>query len=382
MKVISQIKLTPDLAQAQALKATLEQINFACNQISEVAWNEKLFQQVSLHRRVYRRVREKFELSAQVVVRCIAKVVDAYRLDKKTQRSFKKHGSLAYDARILTYFQNKKEVSIWVLGLGRIKIPYCAGKRQLRFLQYQQGESDLVYRDGSWYLHACCNVEEPEPYYPEDLLGVDLGVANIAVTSDGKRVASKSVEENRVWYRDRRKVLQEVGTKSSRRRLKQLSGRQANFQRDINHRISKELVVLAKRTKRAIALEDLKGIGSRTRVRGRDNRAKHSNWSFFQLRSFVEYKAKGTGVPVVLVDPHYTSQRCNRCGHTERANRRDQATFRCRSCGYESNADVNGARNIRDLGALNLKLSKGQRQLAYGPDGNVRDKPLPEGRGS
>jgi IS605 OrfB family transposase len=348
MKVMAQIKLNATPDQAQALKLTIERANAACNQISEVVWLEKLYRQFSLHRRVYTRVREKFGLGSQLAILLIAKVTDAYKLNKTKQRVFKKHGSITYDSRILTYFTKRKEVSIWVLGLGRIKIPYTAGNRQLRFLEFQQGESDLVYRDGEWFLHATCNVEEPEPYDPEDILGVDLGVTNIAVTSDGKGVSSKAVEDNRVWYQTRRSALQSVGTKSAKRRLKQLSGRQSRFQRDTNHRISKELVLEAKRTKRAIALEDLRGIRSRTRViPGSVNRAKASNWSFFQLRSFIQYKALVAGVPVILINPAYTSQRCSACGHIEKANRKSQSGFQCCACGHEIHADLNAARNIQ-----------------------------------
>lgn len=74
-------------------------------------------------------------------------------------------------------------------------------------------------------------------------------------------------------------------------------------------------------------------------------------WAFFQLRSFVEYKAKLAGVPVVLVDPRHTSRTCNVCGHCENANRKNQAEFLCQHCGHSSNADENAARNIRDRAA-------------------------------
>jgi len=311
-----------------------------------------------------------------MVVRCVSKVVDAYKLNKKVQRTFKKHGSIAYDSRILTYFTKRKEVSIWILGLGRTKIPYVCGKRQERFLTVQQGESDLVYYKGEWFLNTTCNLEEPEQFKPEDVLGVDLGVTNIAVTSDGKRVSSKMVEDTRIWYQERRNKLQAVGTKSSKRRLKQLSGRQARFQKDVNHRISKELVLEAKRTKRAIALEDLTDIRSRTRVRGSQNRAKHSNWSFWQLRSFISYKAKGLGVPVILIDPAYTSQRCNVCGHTEKANRKSQSEFKCCACHHEVHADISGARNIRTKAQGVWSTAPRSRTARF------RDKPLALAGGS
>ena len=106
------------------------------------------------------------------------------------------------------------------------------------------------------------------------------------------------------------------------------------------------MVAAAEGTKRALALEDLKGIHSRTTVR-RGQRGRHGKWAFGQLSAFIEYKAKLAGVPMLLVDPRDTSKRCSVCGHVERANRRTQACFRCRACGYELNADLNAAENIR-----------------------------------
>src|SRR5439155_19442869 len=120
------------------------------------------------------------------------------------------------------------------------------------------------------------------------------------------------------------------------------SGKQARFQRDTNHCISKKLVATAKDTKRGIALEDLKGIRSRTRF-GREQRARMGNWAFAQLAAFVAYKAALSGVVVEFVDPRHTSQMCRECGHCERANRKNQAEFACRACGHRANADVNAA---------------------------------------
>jgi IS605 OrfB family transposase len=125
-----------------------------------------------------------------------------------------------------------------------------------------------------------------------------------------------------------------------------LSGKQSRFQKQENHRISKRIVELAERTGRAIHVEDLTGIHERTRAIGKEQRDKHSNWSFGQLQDFLEYKAKRAGIPFRKVDPHYTSQRCNACGHIEKANRKSQSEFLCCACGQEAHADVNAAANI------------------------------------
>lgn len=353
MKLTNQIKLNPTEAQADSLKRTLEQSNAACNAISGVAWDAKTFGQFKIHALVYNDVRAKFDLTAQVVVRCIAKVTDAYKLDKETERAFRPHGAIAYDARILTWYADKQFVSIWTMD-GREKIPFVGGPRQLDLLKHQKGESDLCLVDGAFYLMTACDIEEPTPDDVTGFLGIDMGETNIAVTNDSETFTSETIEKNRQRHHHLRKELQSKGTKSTRRKLKQLRRKQARFQKDVNHQISKQLVLTAKHTTRGIAVEDLTDIRERTRVKGPENRAKRSNWSFAQLRLFIEYKAKLLGVPVVAVDPAYTSQRCFECGHIERANRKSQSEFFCKVCGHTAHADVNAAKNISGLASTNL----------------------------
>jgi IS605 OrfB family transposase len=145
--------------------------------------------------------------------------------------------------------------------------------------------------------------------------------------------------------RRQRKRLQAKQTSSARRVLRRLSGREAHFAANENHRISKQIVELAKRTSRGIALEELNGIRQRVRLRRKQRDDLH-NWSFYQLQQYIAYKAQLSGVPVVQVDPRYTSQRCAGCGHVAKANRPDQATFQCVACGFRCHADTNAAKNI------------------------------------
>lgn len=345
MKIIAQVRLYPDDQQRALLKQTLERANAACNYISEQGWQTNTFRRYDLQNLTYYDVRERFNLTAQMVIRCLAKVADAYLKDRKVQRSFKPLGSIAYDDRILSWQYDNQTVSIWTVD-GRQRMSYDAGERQRHYLQYRQGEIDLVYFNGMFFLLAVCDIPDPDEQDVEGALGVDLGVTNIATTSDGDIHTSEAIEKNCRRHKRLRSELQQVGTRSAKRKLKKLSGRQARFQKDVNHQISKRLVLEAERTKQAIALEDLKGIRQRTRVKGKENRARHSNWAFAQLREFVKYKAKMAGIPVICVDPRYTSQRCFECGHTERANRKTQDQFLCCVCGHVAHADVNAAKNI------------------------------------
>lgn len=188
VKLVVNLKLKPTPEQHAVLLQTLERANAAANAASAVAWETQTFGQFTLHKLTYSALRADFGLSAQMAVRCIAKVADAYKADRKRQRTFRPQGG--------------------------------------------------------------------------------------------------------------------------------------------------------------IALEDLKGIRDRVTARRRQ-RARLGNWPFFQLRSFVEYKARLAGVRVIAVDPANTSHACPECGVIDRANRRSQAEFCCRSRGFSALADHVAARNIR-----------------------------------
>lgn len=351
MKLIAQVKLQPTEQQADALRRTLIAANQAANSISDIAWETKQFRQFDLHHATYYAVRERFGLSAQAAVRVISKVADAYKLDKKTKRTFKPHGAIAYDARILRWFVEERQVSIWTVD-GRHIVPFVCGDDQAALLQGQRGESDLVYRDGKFYLLAVCEVEEPPTQAVDDYLGVDMGIANIAADSDQTIYQGKTVKQVRYRHRKLRTKLQAKGTHSTRRRLRKLSGKERRFATWTNHNISKSIVEKAKDTQRGIAIEDLGGIRDGVTVRKAQRSTLHS-WSFHQLRGFIEYKARRVGVPVVAVDPRNTSRTCPCCGCIDKANRRTQDKFLCIDCGYSGLADYVAACNIARRAVVN-----------------------------
>jgi len=354
LKFAAKVKLLPNDEQAVYLKQTLERANLACNTISDTAWETQTFRQFDLHQLTYRHIRITFDLTAQMVVRCISKVADAYKLDKATKRTFKPHSAIAYDSRILSWSLPQQHVSIWTVG-GRLTIPFVAKERNWELLQAQRGECDLAYIRGEFYLFATCEIDEPTPQDVDDVLGVDLGQKKLATDSDGTDYSGKAVATMRHRNRRLRKKLQSNGSQRARRKLKKLAGRERRFASNTNHVISKQIVQTAQRTGRAIALEDLTGIRGRVRVRRGQRDYLHS-WSFYQLRQYIEYKARLAGVPVVYIDPRNTSRTCPACGCVDKRNRPNQATFLCIQCGHAAPADCNAAWNIRVRGRAALNL--------------------------
>ncbi|MGA5137654.1 RNA-guided endonuclease InsQ/TnpB family protein [Streptomyces azureus] len=278
MKLVVQVRLLPTPVQAAALEATLRGCNEAATWVSRVAFEHGEFRNFALRRLTYEQVKSRWNLGAQAARHTIKKTCDAYatlkanlragrlgrpgsaRYRRATQKpvAFRSFGAQPYDDRMLSWQIAGRTVSVWTTG-GRMKnVAFTASVEQLATLAlYRRGESDLVHRDGMWFLNATCEIPEAEPNTePVDFLGIDLGIVNIATTSD-------------------------------------------------------------------------------------------SSWSFAQLGQFITYKARKAGVPVVHVDPAYTSRTCAECGHIDAANRVSQAWFACRSCGFVDHADRNSSRNIR-----------------------------------
>ena len=355
MKLTLQIQLVPDKSQAEALRETVERFNEAANWTAGELFTHQVSNKRLAQKLVYRELRDRFALTAQTALLVIHRACEAFKRDKSIRPRFRKHAAITYDPRVLRFIGLDK-VNLWTLR-GRLVIPILIGKYQAEKFTTAAKQSDLVLRkDGKWFLIVTVDVPDGTPIPVTDFLGIDLGVVNIATDSDGGQMSGEKVEKARRKYGDRRRTLQEAATKrrqsgrrprSIRRKMAKDRAKESRYKRDLNHCTTKDYVVLAKGTGRGIALEELSDIRDRITARGTDTRNRLSGWSFFQFRSFLEYKALQSGVPVVFVDPAYTTQECAECGHRDRRNRKTQATFRCVSCGHTDHADRNAARNIR-----------------------------------
>lgn len=211
-----------------------------------------------------------------------------------------------------------------------------------------------------WFLIATCEVPEAEQYEPDGFIGVDLGIANIATASNGYRAAGCGLNRHRNRQLALRRKLQAKATKSARRRLKNRRRKEQRHAANVNHIVSKKIVTEAERTSRGIALEDLGGIRQRVRLK-RSQRVTLHSWAFAQLGQFLAYKARRAGVPLVYVDPAYTSQECAQCHHIDKSNRVDQARFVCRGCGVVAHADRNASHVIAHRGESVWNAGRGSR---------------------
>lgn len=308
------IKLMPNEEQFNNILNTMHRFNEACNFISEVAFNNKTFNKIAIQKLCYYEVRDKFELSSQMAIRAISKVSESYKAVKKALHKFKSESAMVYDQRILS-FDGLEFASILTLN-GRTKVPMVIGNYQQGFMGEGRirGQADLILQDGVFYLLLIVERPEPPKIDTKEFLGVDLGIVNIATTSDGKEYSGATIRGMRRRHARLRKKLQKKGTKSAKRLLKKRSKKEQRFARDVNHCISKQIVADAKDTHRGIAMEDLGGIRERVNTVRKAQRSELSSWSFYQLRQFITYKAILSGIDIQFVDPRNTSRRCPKCG--------------------------------------------------------------------
>lgn len=366
MKLVVQVKLLPSAGQAEAMRAALHAANDAANRVSKVAHEKTVFRNFALRKHTYEDIRAA-GLGSQAAQHVIKKVADAYRALHSNVKNgnygkpgsnrrlkaqskpigFRPDAAQPYDQRNLSFALDARTISLWTLA-GRLKdVPFTCPAGTLKALtEFPRGESDLLYRDGMWLMMVTVDVPGAALNdHPAGWLGVDLGIVSIATTSDGERMAGRSINRYRRRQLALRRKLQAKQTRPAKRVLKRQRRNEQRRGRDINHRISKHIVTEAERTGRGIALEDLTGIRARVRHR-KPQRVMMSSWSFAQLGSFIKYKAQRAGVPVVYVDPAYTSKECADCHHIQKANRVNQALFICRDCGVVAHADRNASRNI------------------------------------
>jgi IS605 OrfB family transposase len=377
MKQVVKVRMLPSREQAAALQATLRACNEAASWLSAGMHEQRVRGKFEVQKLFYAELKSKFGLSAQPAIRVIGKVVDAYSTVKAnikagsygppgsatrakvaaTPIGFRAGAAQPFDARCLswqipeTVGGREATVSIWTVH-GRVKgVRVLAAARDLVLLRTRSiGETDLICRDGTWYLYA--TVEAPQAPLAEPVngfVGVDMGIVNIATTSDGDMSAGTRLNRYRKRQQRLRARLQGKKTSSARRLLKKRRRKEARFAADINHQISKRIVAEAQRTGRGIAVEELTGIRARVRLRKPQRVAVHS-WAFAQLGVFLGYKAQAAGVVFVEVDPAYTSQTCHVCGWVDKRNRRSQSEFECGRCGFVGHADHNAAKVLATRG--------------------------------
>lgn len=334
LRTTAKIKIAATPEIIRTIKVYSKALQFCVNR----AWKYKIKNNIKLHKFVYRDIKNK-GLQSQLVIACIKQACEMVK--KAKSKPIIKRTSMRYN--FPRSFSLKNNILSIATIKRRIKIPFTIPDCYKKYFSWDITESLLRIDEKGrcFFLFSFSKKINPKSFnLQERALGVDLGINNLAVTSDNQFFNSSKVKNIKRKFRYLRSKLQSKGTRSCKRLLKKLSGRENRWMKWINHNISKQIISNFNGNK--IVMEDLKGI--RKLMRGRNMNYWINNWSFHQLQSFIKYKAERIGVSVIQVKPNYTSQICHRCG---KLGYRSSGCFNCFHCGlFSYSADLNAARNL------------------------------------
>jgi putative transposase len=364
--------------QTQILKETQTRYASVFNHVTAFGRDNNIYNGVDLHKGTYSTFSGRDFLPSQLICSARVKATEALTSYKTNQKKRTKQierqesltasgkkifrplkpvkcpcakstSAIRYDARSFSINFKEQLVSIATTG-GRLKIPFNLNPYYAQYIDqmHKVCSADLCWskRNKIFFLHVVLEYADLPIPESSKTLGVDLGLNNLAVSSDGKFYLKHKVRDRVAKLRGLKARLQSKGTPSSKRHLRAVSGKEQRFRKDVNHCVTKQIVRYASDAGYdSIAIEDLKGIRYQNRDTSKAFRARLSSWPFDQFKQFITYKALAKGIGIVVVNPRYTSQKCSRCGHHYKPQRKGNE-FACVACGYQNHADLNAAFNI------------------------------------
>lgn len=263
-------------------------------------------------------------------------------------------------------FPDGKNLKITKINKSKsyIKLPKIGN---IKFFQSRELEGTIrnatVTKSGNdFYISLQTQFEKDIKPRNENPIGIDRGVRTMAVTSDGEFLRKPALEKLEAKVRKIQKRLSKKKKLSNnffkeKAKLQKAHSKITRVKRDNLHNVTTRIA----KSHGVVVLEDLKtknmtrSAKGNAEKHGRNVKAKsalnrsilQNNW--YEFETLLKYKLEWSGGRLLKVDPKYTSQNCNKCGHTDKANRKDES-FKCLSCGHEDHADINGAKNILGRG--------------------------------
>lgn len=208
----------------------------------------------------------------------------------------------------------------------------------------------LVRKNKAWYVAISVEIACDLTNYsvlPTSYIGVDLGLRHLAVISEattGKRQFFSGKEAGYI-RRHFKSLRRSLGKRKALRAITRLGQKETRWMEDYNRKLAKDIVDFALTFERPVLkMEQLYNIRKTCRSMKKVDKNIHY-WAFYQLQQFIEQRAAKCNVRVLYVDPRYTSQKCNRCGHVEKRNR-NKDKFKCKHCHSTCHADLNASKNI------------------------------------
>ncbi|MCY4730528.1 transposase [Natronomonas gomsonensis] len=342
----------PNTGKEKQLEKSIQRFKDCVN-----AWIQKIYEmdeypkRGNTHEYGYHDIKDEFpKLYSNVIQEAMNRAIEIMRNRNGSLPEYEA-SSMSFKAVDVRY--DGENIGIPVVGKERVWIPLIVPSYFGKYRELDKGRLQVVKKDGKWYAYVSVEYPVKDEIEPNGVLGVDLGIRQIAVVSDpngkvnefyGSELLSRRRQLDQRW-----KILQKQksGSNNKYQGLKQVSGKEERFMHNINHKVSKDIVETAKHYNYSIAVENLTGL--REGKPSQTLREMLHRWAYRDLMDKIEYKAEAEGIPVEYVDPRRTSKTCSKCGGESDVGAAKQ--YRCDGCGVELNRDLNAARNIASRGA-------------------------------
>lgn len=349
----------PILLNQLAFLPLLEHCSEIFNDHVDWALENKTYNKSKAHTALYGQMKEKHPEIPTAFIQAVRdtamEAVKATAFKKRPRK--KKYSGLRFDKRTMTL--RGEQLSLSSLGKKERIILRIPDYFRPIFDTWKLKGATLTYsvKSKQFWIRLVYETETPALKTEGIVLGIDRGIQQLAVTSEGQFFSNRSIRASSRRYLHNRKTAQAKGTPSARRRLKAMGGKEKRFSRDVNHCVTKQLINLD--SVKTYVLEDLNGI--RNKNRGKKQNKRLGSWPFHQFGFFLSYKAQMLGKEVVYVDARYTSKKCSCCKAIQKGSRK-KSKYSCGQCHFQLHADWNAAINIRDNYILSSTLKTSEEQ--------------------
>ncbi len=339
------VKLNLNESEVQSLRETQKIVASCFNDHIEWSFQKRIWSKTVAHKDLYFTQREKhpqlpsamLQSTRDTALESVKSLKFKFR-PKKTENS-----GIRYDKRLFSL--RGEQLTLSSIN-GRIKTivkfpEWC--RETVKEGKIQGIQLCWDKKKKQFNANFVFSLHDVKPKADGAVVGLDRGLINLVTSSSGEIFGGKEVRKNQRKFLFLRKRLSTKGTRSAKKLLKKLSGKEQRFSREVNHIIAKKLA--SRSEVKTYVIEDLTAI--RRQKRGRKMNKLLSSWAFKQFESFLTYKCGAKGISIEVVSAAYTSQKCSCCGNILKSNRQG-GRYSCKKCGYKGHADINAACNIRD----------------------------------
>jgi len=297
----------------------------------------------NIHKYGYRKVREKFpKLYSETVQEAMNQGIQIYRANGMSEYTA---DTMSFKARAINI--DGHNIQLPMLQEEKVWLPMIVPSKFKKLFEEEYGHVVLKKRE-NWYVYISFYIAEKEPYKPNGWFGVDLGIRNIATISDKNGDTKKffngeQLRERRDELLNKRSELQSRKSRENSvwRALKDISEKEKNYTDDLNHKVSREIVEMAKYSCYGLVVESVKGI------RNLGGKEIH-RWKFHDLLNKIKYKAKLEGVPLKIVSSRNgATKTCSECGEKNEIGAEE--TYKCSNCDLEIHRDLNATKNLASI---------------------------------